>query len=306
MESRSSFIPTLAPGESYSQITKTRLDLTITQSTFDQGKRAFNQEQYDQAIDYYTQALQALHKHVVSIILLHRAAAYEMDSKFDEAKQDCEYALTHAKATCPDVYFSYGSACYFTDHWDAALAAYREGIANVPRDIPQHTALVQKHDRLAKQVDQRNQKLVRKLPFEVIHNILSRVSMVDRMQFAQTCRFWNRWLMHEYPYMWYEINGTDLTKPMNTTIDWIPQHCVKNVVLDLTPSITIRYDGEAYNDDEKASLLRFLSNKAHTNDWTNLHLLRGSEVIFNTMHKWKCIESLGTLFFLNMPVRMCY
>ncbi|KAI9493969.1 hypothetical protein BDB00DRAFT_871972 [Zychaea mexicana] len=200
-----SSVPALIHGEAYSFMTPVQFNLAEMQAAIEQGKQAYNEQRYTDAIRRYTTVLRTLYDDVLPTIHLSCAGAYEMQHQYDLALSESQHASNH-----PDSYFSQASAYYFKREYPEAIDAYKRGITAVsPTTHPQqHMMLVQKHQQIVDELNKRNQRLQHMLPYEVLSRILSLLCIKDRVRLASTCRFWHKFLLHDWPDMWSHIDAT--------------------------------------------------------------------------------------------------
>ncbi|KAI9258859.1 hypothetical protein BDA99DRAFT_538783 [Phascolomyces articulosus] len=78
----------------YTQFTSTQLDLTLVHDAFNQRKHTYAAHTYAHAIEFYTKAPNALHQDPHTVILFHRAVAYEKSQQYQKVLNDCQLAFT--------------------------------------------------------------------------------------------------------------------------------------------------------------------------------------------------------------------
>ena len=243
----------LKAGEAFQLLSVTKLHFASTNEAFEQGKLAYIARDYDRAVQLYTCALADLEADVKSVIHIHRAAAYEMLSKFDQAAQDGRDANTDKNAVQPDFYLTLGSALFLNNQLREAVAVYQRGAMTVPETHPRHNALVKSHRRALDFMEKRNQFMAHVLPFEVLSSILSKLSIRDRARLGMTCRFWNTYIFQKWPYMWHTIDTyKDLfgyPKRGARLIDAIRGDQVRKLYAQFDDPERHYYDFYEYNDE---------------------------------------------------------
>ncbi|KAI8145986.1 hypothetical protein BJV82DRAFT_666536 [Fennellomyces sp. T-0311] len=241
------------PGDAFRELSVTALNFTATNDAFEQAKHAYATGDYDQAVKLYTSALEALQTDLTSVIHVHRAAAYEMQDKFEQAAQDGLDANPHNTASQPDPYLTLGSALFLHGQLRESAATYKIGVNVVPKMHPQHGALVKKYQQTLAFIEKQNQLMAQLLPFEVISNILAKLSIKDRARVGMTCRFWNKYIFEKWPYMWETINTfTDLSgypRRGAGLIDAIRGDQVRNLCAQFDDPEGFYYDLMGYNDE---------------------------------------------------------
>ncbi|KAI9493965.1 hypothetical protein BDB00DRAFT_352176 [Zychaea mexicana] len=194
------------PGDSYAMFTVTQLDLSTTLHDFDQGKYAYTNGDYNEAVAFYTQVIDNLRTNLAAA-LCHRAAAYEMQNQYELAFEDSKLDNAIDDYACPDAYLIAASAQYLQGDVCRAARIYKHGSAAVASLIPSTSAhpaicdeMLAKHDQIMAAVDKRNGWMTRLLPSEVISNILNQLSIDDRFRLAWTSHFWLNYIIN-WPYL---------------------------------------------------------------------------------------------------------
>ncbi|KAI9489370.1 hypothetical protein BDB00DRAFT_791162 [Zychaea mexicana] len=245
----------VAHGDAYARIAVAELDFTAIQTAFDQGRTAYASLNYSQAVESYTQALDALYTNLTSI-LLHRAAAYEMQHIYERVLDDCDradgYQSRSSSSGTPDVYFFRANAHVLQGDLKQGALVYRKGFET----FPACTELGKKFNQLMAEMETRNKWLTFVLPYEIIAKILSMLTMKERIRFASTCRFWNEFIMREWHGMWQTIDTTkrdNMPRCSSTIPSFIraiqPQQ-VRNLVLDMNDSLDEVEEYESEEDKE--------------------------------------------------------
>ncbi|KAI8141078.1 hypothetical protein BJV82DRAFT_187824 [Fennellomyces sp. T-0311] len=277
-------------GDTHLSLTCRNLDLTTTQEAFDNGNHAYAADDYTGAIDSYTQALNILRAKIASVILLHRAAAYEMEHDYTSALRDGSQANPNDNSPEPDPYIAKGNALTFQNNLKSAALVLKKGIDNVDATHPGYPRLVKRHKQLLDEMDRRNRWMMNILPYEVISRILANLSFDDRHRLSQTCCFWRSFMLREWSPMWSTIDASEMPTPVHKTdrlLDMVPSDSVKRVKLDsITETIFIIVEGNMQRIDSSDTV---------------------SGRILKTMmeQKWNHIESLAFRYQLSANSR-CY
>ncbi|KAI8139996.1 hypothetical protein BJV82DRAFT_624708 [Fennellomyces sp. T-0311] len=301
---KSQNIPALIPGEAYAHFSRTQFDLSSTQLTFEQAKQAYGKAHFEEAVSLYTQVVVSLQTNILSTVLVHRAAAYEMLQQYDQALQDSKSATDASSHV--DGYLAEASAYYFQHKPGRAVATYKKALTQ----WPQHTLISKKHDQIIKETDEHNQWIVRKLPYEILSRILSLASIHDHIQLAKTSRFWYRFMMHDWPDMWNKIDArTDLptrSPAIYRFLEQVPRHKVRNVILEfqtseddydrprsLTPATFGDIEADIHVPATLDDIFRSRRPRNRRNDGV---VSDPSKVMFEWMlaKKWNCIETLAS------------
>ncbi|KAI9276871.1 hypothetical protein BDA99DRAFT_567774 [Phascolomyces articulosus] len=240
---RSTFLklPSLVQsGDAYSSLTVTNLDLKATQIAFEQGKQAYATQNYSNAVNLFSEAIASLQADL-AVILLHRAAAHEMQENYNQAVDDghCAESFGGKVTLWPDPYVTQGNALLLQCKLNQAATIFKKGAHQVPSMHPRHTQLANQYHQIMHIIDQHNQWLVQLLPYEVLSSILSHLSIKDRGRLALTCRFWFDYILRNWTDMWSCINVTkDLRtcRGFHSLLRLIPGDKVKHVVLHMVQS----------------------------------------------------------------------
>ena len=91
----------VAHGTAYNLYTQTELNVDSIQAAFNRGKSLYTSRNYAQAIASYTNALKIIQTELTSTILLHRAAAHEMQHNYRLALQNSQDANPNNDNTTP-------------------------------------------------------------------------------------------------------------------------------------------------------------------------------------------------------------
>ena len=159
-----------------------------------------------------------LRSEIESVILLHRANAYEMLSKYDRAAEDAKQANLTNNLTRPDPYLVFANTLLLQRRWHEATNIYKRGAIIVPNTYRQRTLLVDKYQHLTTFTQKYNQWIAEMLPYEVVSQILSYMSTTDRVQLASTCHFWRNFIHQQQQgasSLWHTIHIAEMTSSSN-------------------------------------------------------------------------------------------
>ncbi|KAI9250886.1 hypothetical protein BDA99DRAFT_575248 [Phascolomyces articulosus] len=290
----------------WSHFTSTHLDLTTTQNAFEQGRHAYSTQNYAQAMDFYTQALDALHHNVESIILLHRAVVYEKLHKYQEAMDDCMQVEVNINNNnqrqqqvhqhCPDLYWM--KACIFIRYSELFEAActYKKGsdTLSIQTFLDQKKQLHNQYDRVMKEIEYQNHWLMRRLPYEIVSNILSFMSWETQGQLALTCWFWYKFILQAWPGLGSHIDATigHRSRLLCQFVQRLPPHHAKTLKLELC-------------DMDDFSFFRFHDINLPQITWHESDSNSNSNIVFKNLieHGWNKIETLNIRPFNNQQLQ---
>lgn len=210
-------------------------------STFQDGKKAHASKKYSDAIDYYTQAVDHLKTDLESVILLHRAAAYEQQHERELVSRDTELAYTNSNDNSSDGHIVHENAPLLDKEYNGPLQAYQAGLTalkNDNNDNQDTNKLLNENDQgLSTNIQNRNYFSFQILPNTIISTILANLSVKDRVQLGMTSRSWNTFIQ-QWRSMYYEINmHRDLSNDMTINkklFDAIPEDEPRNVILGMS------------------------------------------------------------------------
>ena len=173
-----------------SVITTTTINTAIPSSSFEKVKDAYDHGDNDEIIRHATSTITQIEQLVLLSILVHRAQALSMKSKFGAAAQDAETIIKYGP-TLPQGYLCFGKLLSIQGKQIRALLVYQEGLEKVPTNDPAYRQLLQ-----AKKIaDEKNNKrfdLVSALPLEVKDEIISLLSEEERAELFDVSTTWSR------------------------------------------------------------------------------------------------------------------
>ncbi|KAI7852231.1 hypothetical protein BDC45DRAFT_558791 [Circinella umbellata] len=171
-------------------ITTTTINTAIPSSSFEKVKDAYDHGDNDEIIRHATSTITQIEQLVLLSILVHRAQALSMKSKFGAAAKDAETIIKYGP-TLPQGYLCFGKLLTIQGKQIRALLVYQEGLEKVPTNDPAYGQLLQ-----AKKIaDEKNNKrfdLVSALPLEVKDEIISLLLEEERAELFDVSTTWSR------------------------------------------------------------------------------------------------------------------
>ena len=183
-----------------------------------------------QAIMHFTNSIQEINTNLLATCLLHRATAYELESRQDLALKDIRQSILHSPRSSAGYIHAY-NLLVCSNHLRDALLAIDQGVHRVsPRDS-NFAALRYMKDALLAEIDKRNALL---LSYDIVTEILRCLGFRDRVCLATTCKYWQRMLRDSPPVMWHDV---DIRKPMNQAqfqriLGHVESHYVHQIKVD--------------------------------------------------------------------------
>lgn len=167
------------------------LPLDGLQTTFDLAKHNALQHLYSVAIELLDQIVFEVQHTLLSILLVHRAAAHRHAGNLVKALQDAQRAMKQSPEI-PDGYVQ-AAAVFLSQGKDGkALITYEKLLKSVPKDHPYYNTFLARKNLLEQQVGKRNNHFLQRFPYHILNRIFSFLSLRDRVSCASTCRSWRR------------------------------------------------------------------------------------------------------------------
>ncbi|KAI8139967.1 hypothetical protein BJV82DRAFT_672067 [Fennellomyces sp. T-0311] len=247
------------PGDAFSRLTATTLDTISACTAFDEGKRAYAAHDYNEAIQFYTHALEALQSDLLSAIYC--------------------IAPPHMKWT-RNAYFIQANALLLQNKVSDAARVYEKGAQCVPETCSQHQVLVARRDELFKEIGSRNESIAVRIPLEVVCKILSYLPMDSRFQLASTCRYWYNFLLHDWNGMWSIIDAAADYVPKGYPaiccfLQAVSPNHVEEVILDISEMYDVMPTLNTDHPKEQASVDRsqYIAAAMIQSNWNNIRSL---------------------------------
>lgn len=183
-------------------------DLNQLQQLFSNGLSALTADQFQDAHDTFDQLQDHIEKNVIPACMALRAYTCQRQESYQEGLNIAnEY--TSKKSEDVDGYLLSANMYLLNNNQRAAaLDVYRRGVKHCDKQHPRYDDLVKHKDRLEEDIKRQNSHLIRILPREVLHTILSYMERWHMIELAYTCTAWYELVM-DWPGFWYEIIVTN-------------------------------------------------------------------------------------------------
>lgn len=167
------------------------LPLDVLQYTFDLARTNAARHLYTDAIGLFDYAISQTEHTILSLLLAHRAAACLNIKKYDNALADANRAM-ELSPELPDGYVQAATVFLLQDNLGKALTTYTDLTERVPENHPLYGAFVARKKILEEEVEKRNNNVFQRFPYDILHRILSYLSLKDYVNCASTCKTWHR------------------------------------------------------------------------------------------------------------------
>ncbi|KAI8328254.1 hypothetical protein BC941DRAFT_477098 [Chlamydoabsidia padenii] len=169
---------------------------------FQDGRQAFEANQYKEALDYFTQALTLQPNQLT--LLDSRAATLEKLNEWDLAKNDAT-TMIKLDPTSSKGYLRYGKLLSLQQRYSSAAKVYRRGCERA-NDARHHLLVSMKNDMEAKaRIQQVQCDPMAILPYDVLDLIFSSLPFHRRLACMQVSTSWRRFLLH-WSGMWRNMD----------------------------------------------------------------------------------------------------
>ena len=218
----------ISHGDAHKTLTQTQFrDCSIAKESFENGKEAYAAHNYTKAIESYTRTIASLTSNL-SMVLMHRAAAFEMKRQYDLAFLDGQRAINNTNTTnitddsdnassVRDAYITTSNALIHKNQLKEAALKYQQVLEIIPSTSTHHLELVQRYRQLTAEIEKRNKWVIQYLPREVVYRIVSFLPLPERGQLALTCRFWYNLVLGQSTDMWRIMDPMDPKFPTQLT-----------------------------------------------------------------------------------------
>ncbi|KAI9498196.1 hypothetical protein BDB00DRAFT_801555 [Zychaea mexicana] len=184
------------------------LDFAELQKLFKNGVTELTMLRGDEAVNSFNSAIQEIRTNFLATIFLHRAAAHETQGKLELALQDSLGAIKHAPQSSDGYIYAFNLHLRLK-HLREALLVVERGLVRVAISDPRYAAFAYLKSAVLAEIDHHN---TLSLPYDVVSDIMQRLSFPDRVRLASTCKYWKRMLYDSPPVMWRDL---DIRSPMS-------------------------------------------------------------------------------------------
>ncbi|KAI7851041.1 hypothetical protein BDC45DRAFT_572413 [Circinella umbellata] len=298
----------ISHGDAYKTLTQTQFrDCSIAIESFENGKEAYAAHNYNKAIESYTRTIESLTSNL-SMVLMHRAAAFEMKNKYDLAFLDGQRAINNINITnitndsgnissVRDAYVTTSNVLIHKNQLKEAASKYKQALEIIPLTSTHHLELVQRHHQVTAEIEKRNRWLIQYLPREVVYRIVSFLSLSERGQLALTCRFWYNFILGQYSDMWRIIDpmdpifSTQLTSIQRSLRSVVPDRVGKvKLYLENKSNATQRVAQNSYNDVEMLTNDEDYNKQCNAEYWSKMIFSTIFERNWNSIPKFEFVN----------------
>lgn len=166
---------------------------------------AAHETQHNQdAVDHFGLAIQEVNEKIMAVLLAHRARSFEEMQQYDDMLADAERVIEFFP-TSAHGYIQAGRACYKKQQLRDALLVYDAGLETVAADDPLYQTMASLKESLAAEIHERNLRQLGRIPYDIVCQIFSQVSIVDRIRCTLTCKGWRNMLLNWHD-MWTKVD----------------------------------------------------------------------------------------------------
>ncbi|KAG2225408.1 hypothetical protein INT45_010044 [Circinella minor] len=181
------------------------LEFNYLQDLCHRGQLAYTLSNYVDAISLYDHVIEHIQGKLIGKIYLRRAIVYEQLGNYQQALQDAQRA-TIADPTLADGYLVGGNILHVILHQLAdASQMYQKGIDHISKKDPKYSQLITCKNQITQEIRQRNTRIIHILPYDIICEIMAKLSIMDRLNFSACCKDFRDYLL-DSPVMWQDIH----------------------------------------------------------------------------------------------------
>ncbi|KAI7877375.1 hypothetical protein K492DRAFT_209750 [Lichtheimia hyalospora FSU 10163] len=179
-------------------------DLYRLQQLFNSGKSALAADQLHDAHDAFNELQDHIETNLVSACLALRAYICQRQGNYQEGLNIADEYISK-KSQEVDGYLLSANMHLLSNHRQAALDVCQRGLQHCDKQYPRYNDLLTLKNRLEEDIKRQNMHMIRTLPTEVIHTILSYLTRGQLIELAYTCTAWYSLVM-DWPALWHEIS----------------------------------------------------------------------------------------------------
>ncbi|KAI9244975.1 hypothetical protein BDA99DRAFT_292589 [Phascolomyces articulosus] len=184
------------------------LEFNYLQDLCNRGQLAFSHANYHNAIAIYDRVIDQIQGKIIGKMFFFRCITNYQLGDYQQALKDAQRAIL-ADPTLADAYLVGGNILFVVQQlWADAVTLYQYGMDHVPINDPKYQHLVQCKNQVTQEIRQRNTRMLHILPYDIICEIMAKLSIADRLNCAACCKDWHDYLL-DSPVMWQDIHLDD-------------------------------------------------------------------------------------------------
>lgn len=156
---------------------------------FESGKASAARQMHQNAVTFFSHAIAEVEHPLLSILHAHRAAAYKNCGEYGRAMEDAERAI-QLSPNLPDGYVQAADVLLREGKDGKALVHLNKMLNSVSNMHMPYKILYTWRQVLKRRVEQRNNHVFERLPYDILNRIFSYLSFKDCVRSAATCRSW--------------------------------------------------------------------------------------------------------------------
>lgn len=155
------------------------------------GATALHGDRSEESIRHISSAFTQINQEILAVLFAHRAHAYEKLRQYDNMLADAKQVIEH-NPTSAQGYLQAARALRNKQDFKESLAICGTGLKTASADDPFYPALASFKESLAGGIN----RLLQRLPYDVLGQIFSQLSITGRMRCIFTCKGWRDALLN--------------------------------------------------------------------------------------------------------------
>lgn len=166
------------------------------------GSAAINSQRFADSVKHLDWAIDEVNQNILAVLFAHRAQSFENVQQYDKMLVDARQVIK-CFPTSAHGHILTARALYREEQYRDALLVYDTGLNTVAAANPLYHTMVSLKQNLAAEVNERNVRFLKRLPYDILSHILSQLPIVDRIRCTQVCKGWRETLLN-----WHDLWAT--------------------------------------------------------------------------------------------------
>lgn len=182
-------------------------------------------QRFEDSIIHFNAAIKQANEQVMAVLFAQRARSFEKLQQYDMMLADGK-RVVECFPTSAQGYIQAARALQHKQKLRDALFTYDARVNAVSPDESLYQTLVSSKENLAAEINYRNLSLLGRLPYDIIDQIFSKISVIERTVCTLTCRGWRDMLL-TWENMWTTVELPWIKS--SRVLDWIARIDAKRV-----------------------------------------------------------------------------